>query len=105
MGTNDKRGGSAEPLAAALGRVLRRTGISDRLDQMSVLDRWPELVGPEIAAVTQPVSVSAAGVLLATAASHSWMHELGMLETDLLTAINRASPGRPFTSIRWIIKR
>lgn len=96
---------SAERLADTLARYLRSSGISARLKQQSVLNDWSELLGPQIAEVTRPISVSADGTLLAEATSHAWVVELGMMEQDLLASLNRVTGDRPIQRIRWILRR
>ena len=41
----------------ALASFFARRKWTKRVDQMRVLDEWPELVGGQIAAVTEPESV------------------------------------------------
>jgi len=96
---------SAERLADTLSRYLRSSGISARLKQQSVLNDWAELLGPQIAAVTRPISVGADSTLLAEATSHAWMSELMMMEQDLLASLNRVTSDRPILRIRWILRR
>jgi predicted nucleic acid-binding Zn ribbon protein len=105
MRDRKKRDGGPERLGEALGRYLGSSGIGDRVKQTSVLISWPELVGPEIAAVTRAVSVSEDGTLFAVAKSHSWMHELTLMEADLLASINRVTGARPIRHIRWALMR
>ncbi len=51
------------PIAEALASYLRRSGFAKRIQQAGVIEAWPELVGPQIAAVTAAESVTADGVL------------------------------------------
>lgn len=101
----DRRGGDAERLADALGRFMRGSGMADRIKQTEVLSAWPSLVGPEIGAVTRAVSVSEDGTLFAVAKTSGWMHELTMMEPELLASINRVTGNRPIRRIRWALMR
>jgi predicted nucleic acid-binding Zn ribbon protein len=94
-----------ERLADTLARLLRSSGISDRVKQVSVLERWSELVGPEIAAVTRPLSLAADGTLFVAAKSHAWMSELTLMEGDLLASVNRVTGDRPIRKMRWSLMR
>ena len=105
MARSGDRGGGPERLADALGRYLRSSGISDRLKQGEVLTAWPDLVGPEIAAVTRAVSVSEDGTLFAVARTPTWVSELSLMEADLLASINRVTGNRPIRRIRWALMR
>lgn len=105
MAEKKDRGGQPERLADMLGQFMRTSTIGDRIKQTEVLTSWHELVGPEIAHVTQPVSVSEDGTLFAVARTHAWMHELTLMEADLLLAINRITGSRPIRKIRWALMR
>ena len=49
---------SPERLADLLSRFLKRRGIDARIRQSAVLEQWATLVGPEIGAVTRPLSIT-----------------------------------------------
>jgi predicted nucleic acid-binding Zn ribbon protein len=91
-------------LAAALGRYLSQSGLATRIQQVSVVEAWPNLVGPGVAAVTQAISVAADGTLFVAVRTPAWMTELAMMEREILGAINR---GRSvaITRIRWQLAR
>lgn len=89
------------PIAEALKRFLTRAGLSKRLGQAGVLEAWPELVGPQIAKVTRPESVSADGVLRVRVATAAWAAELSMMSPQILARLNTGRSGR-ITSIRWM---
>ncbi len=105
MAKGKERGGDAERLADTLSRYLRSSGIGDRVKQGEVIAQWADLVGPEVAAVTRAISVSEDGTLFAVARNHAWMHELTMMESELLLSINRAAGNRPIVKIRWALMR
>ncbi|MGQ0766761.1 MAG: DciA family protein [Gemmatimonadota bacterium] len=94
-----------ERLADALSRYLRTTGITERVRQMSVLEQWEELVGPEIGSVTRALSITADGTLFAAAKSNAWMTELTLMEGELLASLNRVTGDRPIRRIRWSLAR
>lgn len=88
-------------LADALASYLKQSGFSKRLQQAGVLQQWAELVGPQIAAVTAPQSVSADGVLRVHVATAPWATELGMMTPSILARVNQGRTGR-IREIRWI---
>ena len=104
-GSEDQSKFSAERLGETLSKFLRSSGIADRVKQMSVLEDWGELVGPEIAAVTKPISIGQDGTLLVAVQTHAWMQELTLMERELLASINRVTGNRPLGQIRWILRR
>ena len=88
-------------LGAAIEEYLRQSGLAERVSQAGVIPEWPQLVGPQVAAVTQPLCVTADGTLFVAVATNPWMAELSLMERQLLAAIN-VVPGRtPVRKIRW----
>jgi predicted nucleic acid-binding Zn ribbon protein len=85
----------------ALASFFSRRGLTKRLEQVRVLDEWPELVGTQIAAVTEPLSVSPEGILRVRVATAPWAAELGLMTPRILARINRERKGR-ISGIRWI---
>ena len=93
------------PLGDVLASVLASAGISDRVAQAAVVPEWTSLVGAQIAAVTEPLSVTPDGTLFVAVASHAWMTELSLLEPEVLRSLNGV-PGRPpIARIRMVLKR
>lgn len=96
------------PVSDVLAAVIRQAGIEERIEQASVLPEWPELVGPQIAAVTAPRSITADGTLFVAVATHAWMSELQMMERELVRRVNgrlesRGSAAR-VRRIRWLLR-
>ena len=93
------------PLGDVLASVLAQAGITDRVAQASVVPEWGSLVGAQIAAVTEPLSVAPDGTLFVAVATHAWMTELSLLEPELLKQLNGV-PGRPpIGRLRLVLKR
>jgi len=89
------------PLAEALQAYLKRSGLVRRIGQAGVLEAWPELVGPQIAKVTAPESVSQDGVLRVKVQTAAWAAELSMMTPQILARVNAGRAGR-IKGIRWI---
>lgn len=88
-------------LAEALDRYLARSGLDKRIDQAGVITEWAALVGPQIARVTTPESVTADGRLRVRVASAAWASELSMMTPRILARVNTGRAGR-VREIRWI---
>jgi predicted nucleic acid-binding Zn ribbon protein len=93
----------------AIGKIvadwLGERGLVERVDQAAVIPEWPALVGPQIASVTSPQSITANGTLFVHVTTNAWMNELSMLEPELLRSLN-AKPNRtPIRRIRWLLAR
>ncbi len=82
------------PLGDALDAWLTKRGFARRLEQASVVEAWAELVGPQISAVTQALSVTPDGTLMVRVASHGWATELGLMTPRILARVNgsRSAP-------------
>ena len=92
-------------LGDILAGVLRESGIAERVEQARLIPEWPALVGPQIAAVTEPTSITADGTMFVRVTTNAWMNELSLMEPELLRALN-STPGRaPVKRIRWLLKR
>ena len=94
-----------EPISAAISQFLDQHGLRDRVDQASVVPEWPRLVGAQIAAVTEPLSVTADGVLFVAVRTHAWMSELSLLEPELLALLNGRTDRPHVKKIRWRLMR
>ena len=94
-----------QPISAAISQFLEKSGLRDRVEQASVIPEWPALVGAQISAVTEPLSVTADGVLFVAVRTHAWMSELSLLEPELLASLNRSADRPPVRKIRWQLMR
>ena len=89
------------PVAEALAAFLAEAGLAGRIEQAGVIAEWPALVGPQIAAVTTPESVSADGILWVRVATAPWAAELSLMTPRILAQINAGRSGR-IREIRWM---
>ncbi len=105
MPNGPRDGDSPERLADLLSQFLRKRGMDARIKQAAVLDEWATLVGPDVAAVTRPLSISEDGTLFVAVRTPAWMSELSMMERDVLASINRITPERPIHRVRWSLMR
>jgi predicted nucleic acid-binding Zn ribbon protein len=94
-----------QPIADALARFLEQSGLAARVEQAGIVPEWPSLVGEQIAAVTEPLSITADGTLFVAVATNAWMTELSLLEPQLLPALNAKAGRSPVRRIRWLLKR
>src|SRR5437016_5557097 len=93
-----------EPIGNVLAGLLGDRGLAQRVEQATIIPDWPKLVGRQIAAVTEPQSITAQGTLFVRVKTNAWMTELSLLEPELLRSLN-AKPGRqPIKRIRWMLK-
>ncbi|HKS06354.1 MAG TPA: DUF721 domain-containing protein [Gemmatimonadaceae bacterium] len=103
--TADDRGGPPEALGEAIVRFLREHGHADRVSRAAVLDDWRAVVGPQIARMTEALSIGPDGTLVVGVATNSWMSELSMHEPEFLARLNEGFESPRVRRIRWQIKR
>ena len=89
------------PIADALASYLRNSGFSKRLQQAGIIEEWATLVGPQIAAVTAPESVTQDGLLRVRVATAAWANELSLMSPRILARLNAGRTGR-VKEIRWV---
>jgi predicted nucleic acid-binding Zn ribbon protein len=92
-------------LGDVMSEVLSHSGVADRVAQATVIPDWQSLVGPQIARVTEPLSVTPQGTLFVAVTTNAWMTELSLLEPDLLRRLNQKTGRLPIRKIRWQIRR
>jgi predicted nucleic acid-binding Zn ribbon protein len=80
---------SPTPLAEALTSYFKQAGLTKRVQQAGIIESWAELVGPQIAAVTAPESVT------------PWANELSLMAPKILARLNAGRTGR-VKEIRWM---
>ena len=94
-----------ESLGSIVATWLGESGLAKRVDQAAIIPEWPKLVGPQIAAVTAPQSISANGTLFVHVTTNAWMNELSLLEPELLRSLNGDPARIPVKRIRWLLAR
>jgi predicted nucleic acid-binding Zn ribbon protein len=88
-----------------MNEVLKKAGVADRVTQATVIPDWYSLVGPQIAKVTEPLSVTPQGTLFVAVTTNAWMTELSLMEPDLLRRLNQKTGRLSIKRIRWQIRR
>jgi predicted nucleic acid-binding Zn ribbon protein len=89
-------------IGRALADYIEAAGMEERLAEAAVVPDWAERVGPAIAAVTRPVSVSR-GTLIVAVRSSAWLMELHMMERQILRKLNAGRDKGRLTKLRFVI--
>ena len=92
-------------IADVLAGVLAKAGVAARVEQAGIIPEWSALVGVQIAAVTEPMSIAADGTLFVNVTTNAWMNELSFMEPDLLRALNAKDGRLAVKRIRWLLRR
>jgi predicted nucleic acid-binding Zn ribbon protein len=85
--SRDRGPGTPQQVGDLVARYLDRSGLSPRVEAASALTEWAERVGPQIAAVTEPLRVSGDTLFVAVDTS-GWLMELNMMKGDLMRYVN-----------------
>jgi predicted nucleic acid-binding Zn ribbon protein len=94
-----------EQIDKLLKSYLKESGLERRIEQASVIPEWPTLVGDTIAAVTEPLFVTADGTLFVAVHTHAWMTELQLMVPQLISALNTKTGRSPIRKLRFQIRR
>ena len=92
-------------IAEALEGFLNRRGLAKRVEQSEAVVDWPKAVGAQIAAVTQPLSITPDGTLFVAVTTNSWMTELSLMEPEILRALNTVEGRERVRKIRFQLRR
>jgi len=92
-------------LGDVLAGVLESTGVAARVEQAGIIPEWRALVGEQIAAVTEPMSITADGTLFVNVTTNAWMNELSLMEPELLRAVNAKAGRVAVKRMRWLLRR
>jgi len=83
-----------------LPTVLKSIGLDQRLREQEILAIWPEVVGEEVAARTQPFKIER-GVLHVRVDHSTWMQELHFMEREILRKLKEKAPDIELVRIRF----
>ena len=82
----DDREDEPDPVKVSLDRVMRHLGSPTVETVTSVFDRWPDLVGEQVASRARPVSLRD-GTLLVSVEDPAWATQLRFLEAHVVAGI------------------
>jgi predicted nucleic acid-binding Zn ribbon protein len=94
-----------EALGRAVSEFLKGKGLADRVQQVNTIDDWASVVGPQIASVTEAMSITSDGTLFVAVTTNAWMTELSLMEPELIRALNSHASARRVRKIRFQLKR
>ncbi|MFC9786760.1 DUF721 family protein [Rhodococcus sp. NPDC127528] len=92
-------GRDPQTLGSLTGAVAKSRGWSPRVSEGTVLGRWHQVVGEDIASHAEPVGLRD-GVLSISAESTAWATQLRMMQSQILAKIAAAVGNGVVTSLR-----
>ena len=75
-------------IASALTELLADLGMESNIKRYEVIDRWPEIAGQQVAAVSKAVRIENQ-ILFVKVANSTWRNELLYLKEAILERISR----------------
>jgi len=94
---------TVERAGEVLARYLRRHHVRN-VQEHAIANKWVELVGEQIAAHTQPLSLKD-GLLNVVVASAAWLNELSLLRGPIVQRINELLGENTVAAIRLLAGR
>ncbi len=91
----------AEKIQDILDRTLQQLGLAERMKEADVVRRFGEIVGGDIAARAEAVSIRE-GKLVVKVASPVWRQELNYSKQEIIDALNRALSDSIVTDIHFV---
>jgi predicted nucleic acid-binding Zn ribbon protein len=88
------------PIDRLLDRTLKELEIDGQAKRYDIFNRWEEIVGPAIAAVTVPERI-ASGTIIVAVKNAAWRYELTMRKSEILHKIRQETGGYEVKDIQW----
>jgi len=92
--------GRPVPIRDAMLSLVKDLGIAPKMAQYDVIAAWPDVVGPQIARVTDPERMEN-GILYVAVSTAPWRAELAMKRLDLIEKLNKRIGTRVLNDIRF----
>ena len=93
--------GDPELIGGVLDNLISEREWNSGLTEGNLFITWEQIVGPEIAQHTTPISISD-GVLTIQTSSTAWATQLGLVATELLTTIQNNPSGATVIKLIFI---
>lgn len=87
-------------MAIALDKFVHSLGITKKMKQFSVITSWAEIVGEQIARVTEADRMEN-GILFVKTATAPWRNELTMRRMEIMEKVNAAAGSKVVKEIRF----
>ena len=88
-------------IAETLTEYFGRHGLARRISQASIVTDWAELVGEQVASVSEPDSVDKSGTLRVRVESAAWLQELQLMSATIIKDL--ALRGKRIKRIHWML--
>lgn len=98
----DPKSGQPQSVGDVLAKFLDRKGLAHKVEAAAVIPEWAERVGPQIAAVTEPLRLSE-GTLVVAVRTSAWLMELNLMKAELMRHVNAGQRGGRIDQIVFVM--
>ncbi|HLP16719.1 MAG TPA: DUF721 domain-containing protein [Bacteroidota bacterium] len=89
-----------KPLNSVIDQLIAQLGIRQKLDQYAIIPLWPDIVGAQIAKVTEVERIEN-GTLIIHVTNAPWRSELTFRRKEILDKIHQIMKCNVITDIRF----
>ena len=90
------------PIGEVLFSILKRKGMTSKIEENALLKIWPKAVGPQIASKTKPDCLRG-GTLFVKTVSSVWVQQLHFIKGEILDKLNQLSGKSAIKGIRFSV--
>jgi len=97
-----KKQAQLQSIGDVLFLILKKRGMTSKIEENALLKLWPKAVGPQIASQTQPDSLRN-GTLFVKTVSSVWVQQLHFMKGEIRSKLNELA-GKPLIKeIRFLV--
>ena len=97
-----KQQAQLQSIGEVLFSVLKKRGLTSKLEENSLVKLWPKAVGPQIASKTQPDCLRN-GTLFVKTISSVWVQQLHFIKEEIRSKLNELSGKSSIKEIRFLV--
>ncbi len=101
MDNGEKKKIRPQPISGVIGKMMSSLGISKTYNGWMVVEKWPEIVGKELAQRAKAIRFEN-GILFIAISDDAWRQEISMKSEELISQIHTYPFGRSIKQIRLI---
>jgi hypothetical protein len=97
-----KQQAQMQSIGEVLFSVLKKRGLTSKLEENALIKLWPKAVGPQIASKTQPDCLRN-GTLFVKTISSVWVQQLHFIKEEIRSKLNELSGKSAIKEIRFLV--
>jgi predicted nucleic acid-binding Zn ribbon protein len=97
-----KQQAQLQSIGDVLFSVLKKRGMTSKLEENALVKLWPKAVGPQIASKTQPDCLRN-GTLFVKTISSVWVQQLHFMKEEICSKLNELSGKSSIKEIRFLV--